>query len=339
MRICVLGFFGFRTTLYDGQTIKTRNILELLRSRNLNVDYYDTQDFRINKKSIFSMFAKIWRCDQLFYLPAHNNLRYIFPVVFLLSKFAGVDVHYFVVGGWLKEFIEKKPFIKYCLSRIKGIHSETLSMKQSLEINYGFKNVDVFPNFRIHDFVSTVHHDEGKLKIVFMARILRKKGLDSIFVMGDHIIKNKLEESISVDFYGPLHDREYFEENILKYRFMKYHGPLEPEQIYATLEKYDVMVFPTHFYTEGLPGSILDAYISGIPVVATKWKYATEFIVDGQCGCILPFEDDGTILYEKILYLFRNPEVLSKMKEGAKAQKYIFSSENAWNLIESYIRK
>lgn len=339
MKIYVLGFFGFRTTLYDGQTIKTRNILELLRDKKLYVDYYDTQDFRINKRSIFSMFAKVLKCDKLFYLPAHNNLRYIFPIVFLLSKFARADVHYFVVGGWLKEFIENKPFIKFCLSKIKGIHCETLSMKQSLEIDCGFKNVDVFPNFRIHDFVSTVHHEEGKLRIVFMARILRKKGIDSIFVMGDHIIRNRLEDKISVDFYGPLYDREFFEENIVNYRFMRYHGPLEQEKIYATLEKYDVMVFPTHFFTEGLPGSIIDAYISGIPVVATKWKYATEFVIDGQSGFILPFEDDGTILYEKILYLFQNPEILSKMKEGVKKQKYIFSSENAWRLMESYIRK
>lgn len=40
MRIYVLGAFGFRTTLYDGQTIKTRNLLELLKGHGVDVDYY-----------------------------------------------------------------------------------------------------------------------------------------------------------------------------------------------------------------------------------------------------------------------------------------------------------
>ena len=107
MRIYVLGAFGFRTTLYDGQTIKTRNLLELLKGHGVDVDYYDTQEFKYNRWSIFAMFARILRCDKLFYLPAHNNLRFIFPIIFIISKLCRVDIHYFVVGGWLQEFIEK----------------------------------------------------------------------------------------------------------------------------------------------------------------------------------------------------------------------------------------
>ena len=128
-----------------------------------------------------------------------------------------------------------------------------------------------------------------------MARILKQKGLDTIFAMGDEIIKSSLEQQISIDFYGPLmnwdNDEEYFNENIKKYRFMRYLGPLEPKDIYNTLERYDVMALPTHFYTEGLPGSILDAYISGIPVVVTKWKHVeyhkTYLSVDFKIGKIL----------------------------------------------------
>lgn len=30
------------------------------------------------------------------------------------------------------------------------------------------------------------------------------------------------------------------------------------------------MLLPTHYYTKGLPCSIVDAYIAGIPVIATE---------------------------------------------------------------------
>ena len=117
---------------------------------------------------------------------------------------------------------------------------------------------------------------------------------------------------------------------------MKYYGPLEPSDIYETLEQNDVMLLPTHFYTEGLPGSILDAYISGIPVIVTKWKHATEFVDDGNTGIIIPFEDDGTALFDAVMSLYNNKDILNCMKQKANKKAYDFSSEKAWDLLQSY---
>ena len=128
----------------------------------------------------------------------------------------------------------------------------------------------------------------------------------------------------------------YFNQNILKYSFMKYYGPLEPSEINTTLEKYDVMLLPTHFYTEGLPGSILDAYISGIPVIVTKWKHASEFVEDGVTGLIIPFDDDGSSLDEAVLRLYNDTELLQKMKTNAQRKWHEYSADRAWELIQGY---
>lgn len=340
-KIFVLGAFGYRTTLFDGQTIKTRNLKDLLADNLDFVDYYDTQDFQANKLSIFKMFWKSIKCDYLFYLPAENSLKVIFPILYFLSRLCHFKIHYFVVGGWLVEFLQDKPRLAKQLSNISGIHCETNLMKGNLERTYSYTNVDVFPNFRINNFVPEKHHTEGHLKVVFMARILKQKGLDTIFAMGDEIKCRKLENKISIDFYGPLmnwdDDESYFKENLAKYDFMKYLGPLEPKDIYKTLEKYDVMVLPTHFYTEGLPGSILDAYISGIPVVVTKWKHATEFVDDGKSGYIIPFEGTGKELFEPLCLLLNSPCKLDEMKNFARERWYDFSSDYAWKLIENYL--
>lgn len=341
-KVYVLGAFGYRTTLFDGQTIKTRNLKDLVAEKLDCVDYYDTQDFQYNKFSIICMLWKAIRCKYLFYLPAENNLRIIFPIIYFLSKIFRYEIHYFVVGGWLVEFLQDKPSLARKLNRIAGIHCETHLMKGNLETKYKYNNVDVFPNFRINDFVPKKHHTKGTLKVVFMARILKQKGLDTIFTMGDEIIKHDLQSLISVDFYGPMmnlnDDEAFFKENIKNYDFMNYFGPLEPKDIYTTLEKYDVMILPTHFYTEGLPGSILDAYISGIPVVVTNWKHATEFVDDGKCGVIIPFDDDGHGLYNSIYMLLNNSSMLDSMKSEARNRWHDFSSEHAWELIKNYIR-
>ena len=336
--IYVLGAFAFQTPYYDGQTIKTRNLLDLLMNNGVDVDFFDTQSLKSNKLSAFRMLWKVISCKILYYLPAQNNLTYLFPILFWLSKLFNTKIHYFVVGGWLVEFLEDKPKHRKKLASIAGVHCETQFMKNALENEYGFKNVDVFPNFRINDFIPTMHHEENRLKLVFMARVIKKKGLDLIFKLGDAIIRDNLP--ITIDFYGPQqndeNDVEYFDSNIVNYPFMKYHGPLEPEDIYLTLEKYDAMLLPTHFYTEGLPGSVLDAYISGIPVIVTKWKHATEFVEDGKSGIIIPFEDDGTALSKAVMTIYKGNALLSYMKEEAKKKWFDFSAEKAWELVQNY---
>ncbi|MBO5632959.1 MAG: glycosyltransferase family 4 protein [Aeriscardovia sp.] len=340
-RILVLGAFGYRETLYDGQTIKTRNLFDLIKAEYKSVQYYDTQELQYSKLGYLKMLWEIVMTKYLVYLPAHNNLTYFFPLIFVLSKLFNIKIHYFVVGGWLKELIEDKPIHQWMLRQIEGIHCETRLMKHNLEKCYKFENVDTFPNFRKTKFVPQSHHTPGFLRVVFMARINKMKGLDLVFKLGDSINNLKLGQKISIDFYGPLqnedNDEKYFNENIAKYSFMSYLGPVEPENIYTTLEKYDVMILPTHYYTEGLPGSVLDAYIAGIPVVVTNWKHAPEFVDDNSTGLIIPFKDDGSALFKSILHLLQNEELLQRMKHNARNKSFDYSAEQALIQIKKYI--
>ncbi|MGM9774602.1 MAG: glycosyltransferase [Candidatus Egerieousia sp.] len=339
-RILVIGYFGYATNRLNGQTVKTRAIYQLIDELNFGkLDYYDTQDFKSNKISIFSMFAKICNSDSLIYIPAHNNLKYVFPIIYILSKLFSVNIDYFVVGGWLSDFIKFLPIHQRMLRHIKGIHVETKQHKSDLERNYGYANVDIFPNFRFFNFTPIVNKSQT-LRLVFMARINNKKGLDWIFYLADYIKRNGLGSDISITFFGPINseDYKYFMESVNKYAFTEYKGELQPEDIYGTLNQYDVMLLPTHYYTEGFPGSILDAYISGIPVIATKWRYANEFIDDGQCGFIIPFENGQDSLVEKVEFIRHNPKALAAMKASAQNKRNEFSSEVAAKYMQVILK-
>lgn len=326
-KILVLGYFGYNTNQLDGQTVKTRDLYRLAKEQSHdNIDYYDTQDFQSNKFSIFKMFWKVIRCNTLFYLPAHNNLRYIFPIVYCLSLIFRFRIHYFVVGGWLKEFLANLPMHRYMLKHISGIHVETRRLKSDLEEFYKFKNVDVFPNFRFFEY-DPKRFDSEKLRLVFMARVNKMKGLDWIFELADHIVSRGLQDKFSLTFFGPLSedDKDYFESNIKKYSFAEYKGKLEPSVIHETLSQFDVMLLPTHYYTEGLPGSIVDAYISGIPVIVTEWKHSHEFVEDGISGYIIPFEDGQQQLIEKVLLLEQDRELLHTLQANALVKRMEFA--------------
>lgn len=331
-RILVLGYFGYKTNRLNGQTVKTRDIYRLVTEQtNGAVDFYDTEEAKYNKFSLFKMFWKLMRCDELFYLPAHNNLKNVFPIVYCLSLIFCFKIHYFVIGGWLREFISELPLHRFLLSRISGIYAETLLLKNELEEFYNYKNVYLFPNFRFFEFNPSRTVDK-RLRLVFMARINVMKGLDWIFHLADCIKTANLEDKFLITFYGPINepDREFFEENVRKYAFVEYKGVLQPNEIHATLNFHDAMLLPTHYYTEGLPGSIVDAYISGIPVVVSEWKHAAEFVEDGVSGYIVPFNDGKELFVQRVMELQEDRTLLEVMQRNALIKREEFAPPQLW---------
>ena len=341
-KVLVLGHLGFNVNLFDGQTNKTRNVYELLLSKKNefgNLKYFDTQKFKYSFRSPFEMIFSILSCDTLIYIPAHNNLKFLFPIIYCICKSLKIKLLYIVVGGWLDEYLENKKFHVSLLSNIGGIFPQTDQLCDKLRQHYLFKNVVYFPNFRMHSFVPTFIQNNDAFKIVFMARIFRLKGIDTIFELARYIeVKYKKNHSFSIDFYGPIQKDEddYFKEEIEKFDFISYKGILEPKQIYLNLNKYDLLVLPTRYEGEGFPGTILDAYISGIPVVVSDWKYLSEFVDHGQSGYLYdPNKKEEFHFYVDKLYHDRNLLIQMKKKAFEKSQNY--SSEKAWNIIKDYL--
>lgn len=338
--ILVLGYLGLETNQLDGQTVKTRDLYRLLQEKcGRQVRFFDTQSLQSHKNRIWRLWRYVAGSRIVVYVPAHNNLTYIFPILFLLSKVCHTQILYFVVGGWLVEFLRNKPLHRWMLKRIRCILPETELMCKQLQENYGLGRVRKFPNFRFtNNFVPQPHHEPGKLHVVFCARVNRMKGLDVMFELADYIQKNYMGQ-IDIDFWGPLHepDKDYFFDQMQKYSCTRYRGVLSPEHIAPTLSQYDVAVLPTHFYTEGLPGTVIDAYMAGIPIIVSKWKHAEEFVQDGVTGFVIPFEHGDSELRNKIDLLYHNEEILQQLKLAAYQESRRYTAEYAWDMCQSLL--
>ena len=329
-KILILGYFGYVTNQLDGQTVKTRDMRQLLEEQfgAGNIDFYDTQEFKSSRKSIFTMFRKICRCKGLVYLPAHNNLKYIFPLIWILSKLCCFDIHYFVVGGWLCEFIQPLPVHQLMLRHIKGIHVETKQLKSDLEQNYKYKNVDIFPNFRF----STANLNRAKapsapLKLAFISRVCESKGLDTLNKLYEQVHHQGLDNLFTIDFYGQKTD-SYFNTHLKDIANYHYNGILKPEDVIPTLNKYDALIFPTHYEGEGCPGILIEALFAGLPIIASNWKYNSEFVENGVNGILC--ETCNVADYVKAIHsLSENHKLIDGMSEAAIKKASEFSSELA----------
>ena len=345
--ILLVGTLGYKINKLDGQTVKTRNILTLLKQR-YSGDVYalDTLEAR---KDIFIVFRLIYwfvKCKTVVLVPASNSLEKILLLFHYCSKIFKFNIVILCVGGWQIEFFngssKYKPHPKQLeiCRKIKAFLPEVENVTKELVDNYGFKNCETFTNFRIleNKEAEDVSRNSKSLKLVFMARINKLKGYDIIFNFANKVKSENLD--ITIDFYGPINqdDEGDFLGKIDMYKgLVSYKGKLQPEEINSTLKNYDALLLPTRYYTEGVPGTIIDAYMAKLPVIVTNWKHAHEVVIDGVSGVIVDFENPQEEFNDTICRLYHDKDFLKALKAGTIKGFEPYSDGAAWNILVKYL--
>ena len=121
-----------------------------------------------------------------------------------------------------------------------------------------------------------------------------QKGVNYIIDAAHSLVESGINDFI-VDIYGRI-DPSYETElhsKIKEDKNVEYKGflMLNEKNGYDTLASYDVMLFPTYWHGEGFPGIIIDAFVAGLPVIASNWNLNTSLIKDNSNGVIIPVHD------------------------------------------------
>ena len=111
--------------------------------------------------------------------------------------------------------------------------------------------------------------------------------------------------------------QEHFPENI------RYCGCVDATKSTEVLREYDALLFPTKFPTEGLPGTLIDAYSAGLPVISAKWNSFSDFVEDGKTG-IGYTQCNYDELIATLRRILETPSILTDMKKNClrKAKEY-----------------
>ncbi len=127
---------------------------------------------------------------------------------------------------------------------------------------------------------------ENRVVIAIVSRLVRHKGYPELlqamravdaelWVVGERLASDHGEDLTAHFTQSGLGDRL----RMLGYR----------EDIPALLAAADIFVLPSHF--EGLPMSIIEAMLTGLPVVATAIRGPREQVVEGETGLLVPVND------------------------------------------------
>ena len=332
-RISVIGHFAYGKTFLDGQTIKTKIVTEELKRQvgNNQVLEIDTYGGIKNLwKAPFQIFKAFRQSKNIIIFPAQNGLRIYAPLLsFLKCFYKDRKLHYVVIGGWLPQFLSKRKALAKALKGFNHIYAETNMVKNTLEAQ-GFCNVTIMPNCKRLKILSKEELQyQGNMpyKLCTFSRVMKQKGIETAVDVIRRVNNQLGYTAYSLDIYGAVSEesREWFDALQLRFPdYVRYCGCVDADQSVEVLQSYFALLFPTHFYTEGIPGTIIDAYAAGIPVISAKWESFADVVEDRKTGIGYEF-DHGEQLQEILLHVVKNPETVFLMKGNCikKAKKYI----------------
>jgi len=156
-------------------------------------------------------------------------------------------------------------------------------------------------------------------RFVFIGHVKREKGIVELIEAAEY-----LPEQVSVDVYGPF-TGDLSEKDFEGKRRIAYRGILEPEKVCSTLIQYDALALPTYHFGEGYPGVVIEAFMTGLPVVCTRWQALPE-IVDETCGILVP-PHDAIALRDAMLSLVRNEDLFHRLCAGSRDKANGFCSD------------
>lgn len=344
-KVGIIGHFGYGLDLSNGQTIKTKIITKEI-SKIVKENVY-TIDAHGGWRAVFSVVlgcVKIeFSCVNIIIMLTENGLKVTVPVLSLINLFFNKSLHYIVIGGWLPSFLEKKPLLSKYLKKFSGIYVETNTMRLALQ-KQGFTNVFVMPNckdLRILSKDELVYNFSQPHKLCTFSRVMKEKGIQDAV---DAVIEvNRIFGKIvyELDIYGQIDTKQldWFEKMKCSFpSFIRYNGVIASDKSVEVLKQYFALLFPTKFFTEGIPGTIIDAYAAGIPVISARWQSYFDVVIDGVTG--IGFEINDFCSFVSIMQkVAENPNSILSLKEACLVKAKDFSIENSLKPLQNFLFK
>jgi glycosyltransferase involved in cell wall biosynthesis len=103
----------------------------------------------------------------------------------------------------------------------------------------------------------------------------------------------------------------------LRLKGVTFAGRMHPGEIWRAYADADIYVQTPNI--DNMPTSVLEAYASGLPVVATAAGGVPAILTDGEHGLLAPLDDHRAVA-DRVLRLLRDPSLVTRLTAQARAR-------------------
>ncbi len=338
--IAVVGRMAEGTQLLDGQTVKTKILLEELRRCYPNHTFVCVDTYQYRKRAIpilFDTARAFLQCEHIFVLLSRNGRKFFFPLLTGLNHFFHRRLYHDVVGGALPGEAAKSPALQRQLKQFEINWVEFAQMKEALE-QLGINNVEVLPNFKRLNLLQEEdlkdYHQEPFIFTMF-SRVVKEKGIEEAARSIDAANRYFGSKRVELHIYGPV-DPQYKEEfqKLLKTyeHCVIYKGCIPQNKSVEALRSSFMLLFPSYYAGEGMPGTIIDAFSAGLPVIATDWHFNGELVKNGITGYCYDWQKPER-LTEHIIYSVTHSSEVNAMRSACLKEARCYTPEAAMKQI------
>ena len=220
-----------------------------------------------------------------------------------------------VLGRWLAD-------LTYMRSALVYVETQQLCRDFNNPANFRW-----LPNTRDIESPAAIRRDKVK-KLIFLAQLHMDKGLGEALEACRH-----LPENCHLNVFGPgMSDTDFslFD----GHPRATYGGVLEPAEIPRVMGEHDLLVYPSYCRSEGYPGSILEAFQCGLPVVAARWGGVPELVDHEESGLLVEPRSTAEVK-SAIERLLEDPELYRRLCDGAERRGEYFRSANWYDRVAS----
>jgi glycosyltransferase involved in cell wall biosynthesis len=291
MRILLCGNLGQSSILANGakangQTIKTRQVYELLVNMEFQVDLINTS----SRLSFIFSFWKFLTHRKILVIPGISAIRTIWPLLTvhqLLYGDRGTRVCV-AVGGWLPAAMHQYFSVKRLLSSSHVVLVETQRMEGELLVDG--VNTSILRNVRYLEAIPKHVFSTISIKLLFLSRVRLDKGIDKAVRVLECL--RETDPRISLNVYGPIDGSNSEEiDKLLSTDGVAYHGIIDSlDSVIEIMANHDLLLFPSTYPGEGIPGVLVEALFAGLPSIATHWLDLPEIVDHGSTGYLFQAE-------------------------------------------------
>lgn len=331
----MLYYIGGFPPPYGGVTIKNSLLYTQLHLRYPKLRQLDTQ---YAKRNPFALLRQLWL------LVTGKNATFLVATSFSNRRRITMLLHRFnpealerslliVMGGSMPSQLQADEAYLQAVSCYRHIFVETESMKQAM-LALGLTQVSVYPNCRPDHRPKAIRPTGESLNCLFFSRISPEKGTDIVLDTA------AATPHIRYDLYGeidPDYEKAFFAA-LEQLPNAAYHGIFTSngENLYQTLGQYDVLLLPTRWKNEGVPGILVEAMISAIPSVVSDICYNAEIITSGENGIVLE-ENTPEALTKTLCDLAYDRQKTDRLKQGALKHSEYYLLDNHLDTITDWL--
>ena len=342
-KVGICGFLDRKAVGENGQTMRTLTVCQQIE-KNYGEDAVYKISSHIWKKHPLKFFLQIVKmaasCENVIMFPDWKGVQVILPIFYCLRPIFRNKLFYNVIGAWLPDLLSKRKWLAKMIGKLDAVFVETATLQKALA-EQNVTNTKLFVNFKQLQAITpdAIEKRTEPFKMCFFSRVHPQKGIeDAIWAVSE---LTHAGYPCEFDIYGPV-DAQYTErfqqicdnlpENI------RYRGAVDGFRSVETLNGYHVQLFPTLFATEGIPGSIVDSFFAGVPVIASKWNSCKDVVTDDVTGLCYAF-GDREALKDKIQYAMTHTERVKEMSMNCLAEAKKYDPDQAIKVVLDAIEK